>query len=691
MEKFRIFLAELFELEKEALFYWSAVLYGTGVGIYFSLSFEPPLAPVILGLAVLFLVQYFVRARAALLLGLRALLILLTGFGAGALRTSLVDTTTLSRETWAIALEGVVSVAEQRIEDGLRLTLKGVSYPDNPGQTLPDKIRIVVRTQAPELGPGDVIRTRAVLMPLPGPVLPGGYDFGRQLWFRGLGAVGFAVAPVEAVSRPERILEEKIGAFRQKMWLRITTAVPGEDGAVAAALITGIRDGIPERVSNNMRIAGLAHLLAISGLHMALITGVLFFALRAGMAFFPKLALKHPIRKYAAIGAFIGASGYLVLSGASISTQRAFIMVSIVLLAVLTDRKAISMRSVTLAAVAILTFTPEAVLHPSFQMSFAAVTGLVAGYSWAQPRLSRLFHANPGFLARVRLYMLGVLISTLIAAISIGPVAFYHFGRFSAFGLLANMAAVPVMAFWVMPMGLVGMVLTPLGLDLWAWKGMAAGTGLILDVAEQIAALPGADFWAPEFPFSSFLLLVLAGLWLCLWQGKRLRLLFVAPLGLALVIYFSHDLPEVVINTEGDLVALKGPDGRFYFNTLSRSRFDRGIWQRHFAEKEALSFRDFPEGGGLACDPLGCLYQTRSGKTVAISTQPEAFAADCSRADVILTAHYAPFPCKDSKIVIDKTRLRRGGAHTLSFDREGVIIRSVTGERGMRPWSEVSE
>ncbi|MCH7631502.1 MAG: ComEC/Rec2 family competence protein [Proteobacteria bacterium] len=402
MEKFRIFLAELFELEKEALFYWSAVLYGTGVGIYFSLSFEPPLAPVILGLAVLFLVQYFVRARAALLLGLRALLILLAGFGAGALRTSLVDTTTLSRETWAIALEGVVSVAEQRIEDGLRLTLKGVSYPENPGQTLPGKIRIVVRTQAPELGPGDVIRTRAVLMPLPGPVLPGGYDFGRQLWFRGLGAVGFAVAPVEAVSRPERILEEKIGAFRQKMWLRITTAVPGENGAVAAALITGIRDGIPERVSNNMRIAGLAHLLAISGLHMALITGVLFFALRAGMAFFPKLALKHPIRKYAAIGAFIGASGYLVLSGASISTQRAFIMVSIVLLAVLTDRKAISMRSVTLAAVAILTFTPEAVLHPSFQMSFAAVTGLVAGYAWAQPYLNRLFRANPGFLARAK-------------------------------------------------------------------------------------------------------------------------------------------------------------------------------------------------------------------------------------------------------------------------------------------------
>ncbi len=460
---------------------------------------------------------------------------------------------------------------------------------------------------------------------------------------------------------------------------------------MAAALITGIRDGIPERVSENMRIAGLAHLLAISGLHMALITGVLFFALRAGMAFFPKLALKHPIRKYAAIGAFIGASGYLILSGASISTQRAFIMVGIVLLAVLTDRKAISMRSVTLAAIAILTFTPEALLHPSFQMSFAAVTGLVAGYAWAQPHLNRLLHANPGFLARTRLYMLGVLISTLIAEVSIGPVAFYHFGRFSAFGLLANMAAVPVMAFWVMPMGLVGLVLTPLGLDFWAWKGMAAGVGLILDVAEQIAALPGADFRLPEFPFAAFLLLVFAGLWLCLWQGKRIRQLFLAPLGLALVVYFSHDLPGVVINAEGDLVALKGPEGRYYFNTLTRSRFDRRIWQQHFAEKVGLSFSDFPEGGGLTCDPLGCLYQTRSGKAIALSTQPEAFAADCTRADVVLTTHYAPFPCKDEKIVIDRARLRRDGAHTLIFEGKGVTIKSVNQSRGDRPWSKVPE
>ena len=685
----RNFLAGLFDQEKDALFYWSAVLYGLGIGIYFSLSIEPPLSLIVVGVIFIALVQYFVRARAALLLGLRALLIVLTGFGIATLRTSLLDTNGLERQTGAITVEGVVVIAEDRIENGLRLTLKDVTYPDNLGQDLPDRIRITVRTEAPDLSPGAVIKTRAILMPLPEPVMPGGYDFGRQLWFQGLGAVGFSIAPVEAISRPERNWSEKVGAFRQRMWQRITAAAPGEDGAVAAALITGIRDGIPEQVSENMRIAGLAHLLAISGLHMALLTGFLFFALRAGMALIPRLALKHPIRKYAAIGAFIGASGYLLLSGASISTQRAFIMVSIVLLAVLTDRKAISMRLVALAAIAILTFTPEALLHPSFQMSFAAVTGLVAGYTWGQPYLNRLMHANRGFLARSRLYMLGVLISTIIAELSIGPVAFYHFGRFSAYGLLANMAAVPLMGFWVMPLGLIALALTPLGLDYWVWKGMAVGVGLILDVAEQIAALPGADFRAPEIPFAAFLLLVIAGLWLCLWRGGRIKSYFMAPLFLGFILYFTHSLPDVAINSEGDLIAIKGPEGRYYFNSTTRSKFDRKIWQQHFGELADLSFRDFPDEDSLGCDRLGCLYQTPNGTIIAMVTQPEAFAVDCQRADVVLTNHYAPFPCKDEKIVIDRSRLRRGGAHTLYFEREGITIRSVSMERGNRPWTLV--
>jgi len=680
-------LSNFVESEKDALFYWSAVLYGAGIGIYFLLDFEPPLTPVVLGLVVLLLVQYFVRHRTFLLLALRILLIMLAGFGVATLRTALKDTQALELETGAIAIEGLVVLAEDRIEDGLRLTLKDLRYPENPGQALPDTVRIVVRTAHPDLGPGDVIRTRAMLMPLPDPVWPGGYDFGRQLWFQGLGAVGFAVAPIEEVSSPVPGWQERVGAFRQSLWQRITAAVPGEEGAVAASLITGIRDGIPERVTENMRIAGLAHLLAISGLHMALVTGVLFFALRAVMAAFTGFALKHPIRKYAAIGAFIGASGYLLLSGAGVSTQRAFIMVGIVLLAVLTDRKAISLRLVALAAMAILTISPEALLHPSFQMSFAAVTGLVAGYAFAQPYLNRLMQANPGFLAKARLYLLGVLISTLIAEISIGPVAFYHFGRFSTYGLLANMAAVPVMGFWVMPMGLIALLLVPFGLDLWAWKAMAAGIGIILKVAEEIASLPQADFLLPEFPFMAFLLLIIAGLWLCLWQGRRLRMMFLAPFSLGVAFVFTHSLPDVVINAEGDLLAVRGPEGGYYFNTLSRSRFDRGIWQQHFAQKQELAFRDYPIKGGLSCDALGCLFAGPAGVRVALARAPEAFAEDCRRAEVILTSQYAPFPCKDSKIVIDRAALRRGGAHVIYLKGAGIEIVSATELRGQRPWT----
>ena len=609
------------DAERASLLYWSAVLYGAGIGLYFLLPFEPPLWPVIIALIALGFFHRQAKDHPEAKVFLRGALIALAGFGVGALRVAMLDTQSLDRDTGAVEVAGIITLVEDRIEGGMRLTLKAVTFSPALEQTAPIKIRITVRTAHGDLYPGMRIKTRAMLLPLPEPVLPGGYDFGRHLWFQGLGGVGFAIAPIDIIAGTEASWSSKVETFRQNLANRITASAPGPEGAIAAALITGIRDDIPEYVRENMRIAGLAHLLAISGLHMALVTGALFFALRAGMAAIPALALRYPIRKFAAVGAFIGAAGYLILSGASISTQRAFIMVTIILLAVLTDRQAISMRLVALAAILVLTLSPEAILHPSFQMSFAAVTGLVAGYTWLQPKLTAILRRDAGYLSRFKLYLTGIFLSTLIAEVSIGPIAFYHFGRFSAYGLLANMAAVPVMGFWVMPVGLIALALVPFGLDAWAWQAMAAGIGIIIDVAATVAALPGADFKASEFPFNAFVFFIGAGLWLCLWKAWRIKRLFLAPFVVGLMVYFSHNLADVVISAEGDLVAIKGPDGRFYFNTLRRSKFDRKIWQQHFGQIEALSFQDFPTGQGpmITCDPLGCLFQSRNGIKVALS------------------------------------------------------------------------
>lgn len=673
--------------ENRSLFFWAAVLYGTGIGFYFLMPVEPPLWPaLVVGGLLLFFSGWF-KDRHLLSLILRGALMIIAGFAIATIRTAMVDTKTLERETRPIALEGSVELVEDRLEGGLRLTLKNLTFEEGAAQTL-DRVRITVRTKHPDLRPGMIIKTRAILMPLPEPVIPGGYDFARQLWFNGFGAVGFAVAEVEVIENPKTTLQEKIEGVRQSLFERITEAAPGPSGAVAAALITGIRDDIPERVAEDMRIAGLAHLLAISGLHMALVTGFLFIALQSLMALIPKLALRFQIKKFAAFGAFLGAAGYLVLSGASLSTQRAFIMVAIVLLAVVVDRRAISMRLVAIAAIIVLTLSPEALLHPSFQMSFAAVTGLVAGYAWLKPWFSKIQQAHPGPMGKSRLYVLGVLISTLIAEVTIGPIALYHFGRFAIYGLLANLLAVPIMGFLVMPLGLLGLVLIPLGLDSYLWQGMAFCMGLILDIAHFIAGLPNADFMIPKIPATALVMLVFAGLWLTLWQSTLIKRFAILPLLAGLFVYAIYDLPDVVIDRDGRLITVKAGNGDYYFNTLRSASFSRENWQRTFGQEEVLGFKDFPVGQSisLACDFIGCLYKWGRWR-LGIINDPSGFAVDCAKSDIILTSHYAPFPCKDEKRVIDRSALRRGGAHAIWLDGD-IRILSASEVRGTRPWTK---
>lgn len=678
-------LERFLEREGETLLYWGTVLFGAGIGLYFLLDFEPPLFAPVLAAVVLFAASALTGKSLALTLLMRALAVVAAGMAVAAFRTADLATETIARETGPVAVEGRLALVEDRVEGGLRLTIDRVADP------LPGKVRITVRTDYPELAPGMTVATRAILLPLPEPVIPGGYDFGRQLWFDGIGAVGFAVAPVEVSALPDALsFTERVRAMRERIASRIRDVVPGSAGGVSAALVTGIRDGIPEAVNENMRIAGLAHLLAISGLHMALITSILFFAIRAGLALVPRIALQYPVKKIAAGAAFAGALVYLFLSGMSVSTIRAFIMVGIVLLAVVMDREPISLRLVSIAALVILVLTPEALLHPSFQMSFAAVIGLVAAYRAFWPQFAKLSGGpEGGWVAKLRLYVLGIILSTLIAEVSIAPVAYYHFGRFSTFAVLANITAVPATGLWVMPLGLLGLLFFPFGLDAIFWKGMAAGVTVILETAKGVAQLPGADFLLPAMPFAAFILFVTAGLWLCLWRGRGMKRFGIAPLVLGFAVYIADDPPDIVTDREGRLTAVRGADGLYYFSSLNAARFSRENWQQHFGQKQALRFRDFPAGNphGLRCDALGCVWRTQQGTTVAFSRAPAALAEDCRRADVIITPDYAPFACKDAKPVIDRARTLREGAHAVWLEGGKAKIESVAAARGKRPWT----
>ena len=423
----------------------------------------------------------------------------------------------LDKRIGQASIEGRV-VAASALPSGIRLLLEDVAIRGRDERALPRRVRITVRASGATAAPGDQVRVRAVLMPPPGPALPGAFDFQRKAFFDGLGAVGYAVGRIQLVeARSQSTIGDRVARLRQAISARVRASLPGSAGAIAATLMTGDRGAIAARDLAAMRDSGLAHLLAISGLHIGLIAAILFFTVRGLLALAPRVALNYPIKKWAAAAAMLGAFAYLLITGLTIPTQRAFLMTSIVLLAVILDRSVISMGLVAWAAAVVLLLSPESLLGPSFQMSFAAVVALIAAYEVCRaPMIDWL--GGGGIGRRVLLYFMGIGLTTLVAGLATTPFAIFHFNRFVAFGLAANLVAVPVMALWIMPWAMLAYVLMPFGLERLALVPMGTGIDLVLGVAHTVAAWPGAVWLLPPMPTVGLVLVALGGLWLCLWR-----------------------------------------------------------------------------------------------------------------------------------------------------------------------------
>ncbi len=382
-----------------------------------------------------------------------------------------------------------------------------------------------------------------------------------------------------------------------------------------------------------MQIAGIAHLLAISGLHLGLVAGTLFFAVRVALALAPPLALRLPGKKIAAALALIGALAYLLLTGATVPTQRAFVMTALMLLAVMVDRNPFSMRLVAWAALVVLLSQPESLLGASFQMSFAAVVALIATY---ETGIARRAQAS-GLDGRLALYVGGVALTTIVASLATAPLTIYHFGRLATYGVVANLIAVPLTAFWIMPVGLLGLLLLPLGLDGPCFVLMGHGIELMLALAATIADWPGAAAYLARPPIAALTVTVLGGLWLCLWRTgwRRLGLLGVALGGLLMLL---ERPPDLLIDGRGELVAVRLEDGRLALSPWQRDRWITDGWLRSAGQASAAPWPAAGEvlGEGLRCDGLGCVV-SRGGHRIALSRRPEALEADCARADLVIS------------------------------------------------------
>ncbi len=693
-------LAAAFLAEREQWVLWLPVAIGTGVAVYFALPVEPSwwIGPLwLLAAAALALLAGPARLGAYLLawaIGAAG-----AGFAAAQLRTAVVATPLLAERLGPVEVTGRIVDRELLADGAKRVVLGELSIPGLGEAETPRRVRLRLNARhGEEAALGRRIAVRALLQPVSPPVAPGAYDFQRHAFFQGIGATGFSIAPARGLrdDAPRWSFWLALEQLREDVGQRIRAGIGDKvAGPLASALLIGDRAGIPEDVQEAMRDAGLAHLIAISGLNFALVAGILFFVVRGALCLVEPVALRYPIKKWAAVAAFAGAAFYFLLAGPTPPTERAFLMIGIVLLGVLVDREAISMRLVAWAAAAILLVLPEVLMGASFQMSFAAVLGLVAAYEGLRDRLAA-WRDGAGPLGRAGLYVAAVLLTTLIGSAATGIYAAYHFNRFPLYGLVANLVAVPITAHWIMPLGMLALALMPFGLEHWALVPMGWGAAAVIATAETVAAWPGAVALLPAMPLWGLLVASAGLVWLCLWRGAW-RALGLAPMLLGLTSMALARGPDILVAGDARLMAVRGTDGLVLLSDKGASRITIETWLRRAGQSRidqarngrgpdpASASLESPDAS-LHCDALACVYR-RHGRVAALVRDQAAVVEECARADVVVSFVPIRRGCRAPAAVIDRFALWRNGAHAIWLQRGAApLIEHVAARRGERPW-----
>ncbi|MCC2096699.1 MAG: ComEC/Rec2 family competence protein [Hyphomicrobiales bacterium] len=734
------------EAEQRRLFLWLPVCFGSGVLLYFTAEREPLLWAPLVALVVSGLWARRLHNREAIGASrvMLAVAFLFAGFLAACFTTWRVSAPVIGRVTIAKTTAFVESI-DYRV-NGARLVLRPYMIEGLTTEQVPERVRVSTRWR-PQFEAGASISATLRLMPPPVQSEPGGYDFAREAYFLRIGAVGNLVSkPVLATPQAAGAAAELAAWIdRGRNWLtaRIAATIDGENhaggsgmGAVAAALVTGKRGMIPESANEDLRAAGIYHIVSISGLHMVLAAGLFLWAMRAIFALFPGLALARPIKVWAALFAMAGASAYCIFSGSEVATQRALIMTLVMLGAVVCGRNAISMRNLAIAALLVLALDPNALLGPSFQMSFAAVAAMIAAFerragtaASADPwggaaartgtapdqradrpedhakRRSRLFardgaphpahrsalmrsdeslktHTAAG---RAMLLLIAMAVTTLVASLATDPYALYHFHRITPYGLLGNMLVLPLIEFVVMPAAVLGVIAAPFGLDGPIWWLMGQGIAFMMAMAQWVASLKGSVVLLPAFGPAALLLLTCGLLWVTLWQTPvRWAGLALAVAGIALA--SRTPLPDLMISGQGRIAAYRNGKGVLDILNARANRFGSAQWLASDADRRK------PDAPGLVgrgrCDRTGCVGRLRDGRILALALSRSALLEDCGRADIVVTSLQAAAICKGPEKVIDRGWLKEYGAARGYLQADGSIrFETARSPRTDRPWS----
>ena len=669
---------------------WIPVALGLGVGGYFSLHMEPPLW---LGLAAMGLLvtilSLFYRNKAAVLIWLPFFLIVL-GFTAAQWRTWSVAAPVLEYRTHTLQLQGRVAAVDD-MPQGFRFVLDHLRYEEDkylPQDPMPSMVRVTSKAHQPPPVVGDTVQVRAVLLPISPPVEPGAYDFQRKAFFEGLGATGYALSHVETIVHQDDN-NFFFASLRHYIRAHIEAQIADKDvAAVTAGILIGESKAISAPAWDNIRLAGL---------HTGVVTGWLFFLVRYLLAAIPYVALRYPVKKVSAGISIIGALFYLSLVNFFLPAERAVIMVCVVMTAIIMDRDPFSLRLLAFAATVILLLRPESLVGGSFQMSFAAVSVLIAFYEGTREWWEKLYQDRRWFM-KITLFILASMATTGAATLGTAPYSLFHFLRVPIIsGFIANLIAVPIVVVVTLPVGIISCFLMPLGLDAVPLKIVGVSVAAILKVAETVAHWPYAAYHTNSWPLSLLLLITSGGLWTCIWRG-HMRWFGLAPIIIGASLIPLTPRADILISENGNLFAVRGASDILLLSPGRADNFTRQSW----IEREGQQGDDlWPEENGpqvnaqtgsltspVSCDPDACLYKNKT-HLVSFVKNYMALAQDCAAADIVISnLHIEHALCPGPFLLLDKNAFRYDGAHALYLEKDGsVTVRTVAAERGERPWT----
>lgn len=535
--------------------------------------------------------------------------------------------------------------------------------------------------QLPDIG--DVISAPMRLYRVPGPVVPGGYDSQFHAYFKGIGAYGSTTGNLDVINPAQtNSISRNIQELREFIGTRIDQALAPPISGIARALIVGDQGQIDENIRTRLADAGLAHVLAISGLHLSLIAGGIFAAIRMGLAGFYGFGQNISVKKIAAIGGIIASLIYLALSGASVSAVRASLMLILIFGAVLAGRRALTMRNVAFAALFIIITDPSSIFRPGFQLSFAAVIALVGSYEGYKSK----FQNDASAIKKLTRFFSGIALTSVIAGAATALFAAYHFQNVAPFGVLGNMVAIPLVAFVVLPAALLAVLFMPLGIEEIFFAPMGWGIEQIITVANYISSLGSGFVSPPILEEISLIIALFAMAWFAFFTGKS-RFIGVVIAAILIPVFGTIERPDIMIADTTQAIAIKNEQSQELLSQNLASMdlvagransFAVNAWSETYLAKIATPDEKVP------CDLTGCWIE-RDNFIVSLVKTRDAFAEDCSKADLVIARISAPQYCRNTTQVIDQNDLTSSGVHWARWNGNDFIIRPAIVDI-YRPW-----